>query len=76
MGFPRKQLLPDTPEGRKVLKHLKVAFDRRLLFSIGCSATTGVEDVIQCNKVDIKSYQDPNYLQRCMQQLLYLGVTD
>uniref|UniRef100_A0A336M6U9 E3 ubiquitin-protein ligase n=1 Tax=Culicoides sonorensis TaxID=179676 RepID=A0A336M6U9_CULSO len=76
VGFPRKQLLPDTPEGRKVLKYLKIAFDRRLLFSIGCSATTGVEDVIQCNKVDIKSYQDPNYLQRCMQQLLYLGVTD
>lgn len=80
VGFPRICYLPDCPLGRKVLRFLKIAFDRRLLFSIGRSVTTGREDVIIWNSVDHKTqfnmFPDPTYLQRCMQQLVHLGVTD
>ncbi|XP_037936532.1 protein deltex-like [Teleopsis dalmanni] len=80
VGFPRICYLPDCPLGRKVLRFLKIAFDRRLLFSIGRSVTTGREDVVIWNSVDHKTqfnmFPDPTYLQRCMQQLVHLGVTD
>uniref|UniRef100_A0A6B2E7B7 E3 ubiquitin-protein ligase n=1 Tax=Phlebotomus kandelakii TaxID=1109342 RepID=A0A6B2E7B7_9DIPT len=80
VGFPRTCYLPDCPLGRKVLRFLKIAYDRRLLFSIGRSATTGREDVVLWNSVDHKTqysmYPDPGYLQRCMTQLIHLGVTD
>ncbi|XP_055371164.1 protein deltex [Condylostylus longicornis] len=80
VGFPRICYLPDCPLGRKVLRFLKIAFDRRLLFSIGRSATTGREDVVIWNSVDHKTqfnmFPDPTYLQRCMQQLVHLGVVD
>ncbi|XP_030380902.1 protein deltex [Scaptodrosophila lebanonensis] len=80
VGFPRVCYLPDCPLGRKVLRFLKIAFDRRLLFSIGRSVTTGREDVVIWNSVDHKTqfnmFPDPTYLQRTMQQLVHLGVTD
>ncbi|EDX17260.1 protein deltex [Drosophila simulans] len=80
VGFPRICYLPDCPLGRKVLRFLKIAFDRRLLFSIGRSVTTGREDVVIWNSVDHKTqfnmFPDPTYLQRTMQQLVHLGVTD
>ncbi|XP_055604063.1 protein deltex [Uranotaenia lowii] len=80
VGFPRTCFLPDGLLGRKILRYLKIAFDRRLLFSIGRSATTGREDVVLWNGVEHKTqysmYPDPQYLQRCLQQLVHLGVTD
>lgn len=76
LGFPRKQLLPDNYTGRNILKYLKTAFDRKLLFTIGCSTTTGVEDIILSNNVDLRSYTDPDYLERVMNQLKFLGITD
>ncbi|XP_058815609.1 protein deltex [Topomyia yanbarensis] len=80
VGFPRTCYLPDGLLGRKILRYLKIAFDRRLLFSIGRSATTGREDVVLWNSVEHKTqysmFPDPQYMQRCMQQLVHLGVTD
>uniref|UniRef100_A0A8D8IFK6 E3 ubiquitin-protein ligase n=1 Tax=Culex pipiens TaxID=7175 RepID=A0A8D8IFK6_CULPI len=80
VGFPRTCFLPDGILGRKILRYLKIAFDRRLLFSIGRSATTGREDVVLWNSVEHKTqysmFPDPQYMQRCMQQLVHLGVTD
>ncbi|XP_062537053.1 protein deltex [Armigeres subalbatus] len=80
VGFPRTCFLPDGILGRKILRYLKIAFDRRLLFSIGRSATTGREDVVLWNNVEHKTqysmFPDPQYMQRCMQQLVHLGVTD
>lgn len=64
----------------KVLRFLKIAFDRRLLFTIGRSATTGREDVVIWNSVDHKTqfsmFPDQTFLQRTMTQLIHLGVTD
>jgi deltex len=80
VGFPRICYLPENVAGRKILRFLKVAFDRGLLFSIGRSATTGREDVVVWKSVEHKSqfsmYPDPTYLQRVMEQLIHLGVTD
>jgi deltex len=80
VGFPRLCYLPENPTGRKILRYLKIAFDRGLLFSIGRSATTGREDVVIWKNVEHKtqfsSYPDPTYLQRCMESLIHLGVTD
>lgn len=40
-GTSRAAYLPDTAEGRKILGLLKVCFDRRLIFTVGTSVTTG-----------------------------------
>ena len=42
----RTAYLPNTPEGRKVLMLLKTAFDRRLVFTVGQSATTDRTGII------------------------------
>lgn len=72
--------MPENPTGRKILRFLKIAFDRGLLFSIGRSATTGIEDVVIWKNVEHKTqfsmYPDPTYLQRTLEQLTHLGVTD
>lgn len=80
VGFPRLCYLPENQTGRKILRFLKIAFDRGLLFSIGRSATTGREDVVIWKNVEHKTqfsmYPDPTYPTRCMEQLIHLGVTD
>ncbi|XP_052900984.1 protein deltex [Anopheles moucheti] len=80
VGFPRRCYLPNTLLGTKILYYLDVAFRRGLLFTIGRSVTTGVEDVVMWTSIEHKSqvsmYPDPLYLDRCLQQLVHLGVTD
>ncbi|KAK7471615.1 hypothetical protein BaRGS_00035712, partial [Batillaria attramentaria] len=85
-GYPRKAYLPDTPEGRKVLMLLKVAFDRRLIFTVGQSATTGQTDVVTWNDIHHKTnwsggpqafgYPDDGYLSRVQGELAAKGVTE
>ncbi|XP_077869362.1 uncharacterized protein LOC144360563, partial [Saccoglossus kowalevskii] len=41
-GTTRTAYLPDNFDGRDVLKLLKIAFDRRLTFTVGTSHTTGI----------------------------------
>ncbi|XP_051160479.1 protein deltex [Leptopilina boulardi] len=86
VGFPRVCYLPDNELGRKVLRLLQVAFDRRLIFTIGRSVTTGREDVVTWNKIHHKTelgpsisrygYPDKNYLERTISELAAQGVTD
>ena len=54
-GTHRTAYLPDTKDGRQVLKLLKRAFDAKLLFTIGRSVTTGVENVVTWNDVHHKT---------------------
>ncbi|EEB13307.1 deltex, putative [Pediculus humanus corporis] len=85
VGFPRVCYLPDTDKGRLVLDLLKVAFERRLIFTVGSSATTGKEDVVTWNEIHHKTepgisrtgygYPDPNYLDNCLAELARQGVT-
>ena len=54
-GTSRTAYLPDNKEGRNVLKLLRKAFDQKLTFTIGRSATTGREDCITWNDIHHKT---------------------
>nr|XP_004666335.1 probable E3 ubiquitin-protein ligase DTX2 isoform X2 [Jaculus jaculus] len=85
-GFPRRCYLPDNAQGRKVLELLKVAWKRRLIFTVGTSSTTGETDTVVWNEIHHKTemdrnltghgYPDPNYLQNVMAELAAQGVTE
>ncbi|XP_060603250.1 uncharacterized protein LOC132756248 isoform X2 [Ruditapes philippinarum] len=84
-GICRTGFLPDTKEGREICAMLKVAFERRLVFTIGMSRTTGEEGVITWNDIHHKTdhrpgtqfgYPDDTYLQRVREELAVKGVTE
>ncbi|XP_041655187.1 probable E3 ubiquitin-protein ligase DTX3 [Cheilinus undulatus] len=82
----RMAFLPANEEGEKVLKLLRKAFDRRLIFTIGRSVTTGLSNVITWNDIHHKTnmeggtqrfgYPDPEYLSRVQEELRLKGVTE
>ncbi|XP_023138026.1 probable E3 ubiquitin-protein ligase DTX3 [Amphiprion ocellaris] len=82
----RTAFLPACEEGEKVLKLLRKAFDRRLIFTIGRSVTTGLNNVITWNDIHHKTsmeggpqrfgYPDPDYLSRVQEELRLKGVTE
>ncbi|NXL63095.1 DTX3L ligase, partial [Chordeiles acutipennis] len=47
--------LPDSKEGREILRLLKRAFKQKLIFTVGRSNTTGAEDVITWNDIHHKT---------------------
>ncbi|XP_046877039.1 probable E3 ubiquitin-protein ligase DTX2 isoform X2 [Hypomesus transpacificus] len=85
-GFPRFCFLPDNNKGRKVLELLKVAWTRRLIFTVGTSSTTGERDTVVWNEIHHKTemmsnvsghgYPDPNYLDNVLSELASQGVTE
>lgn len=85
-GFPRFCFLPDNDKGRKVLELLKVAWMRRLIFTVGTSSTTGEADTVVWNGIHHKTemmsnlsghgYPDPNYLDNVLSELASQGVTE
>ncbi|XP_060769308.1 probable E3 ubiquitin-protein ligase DTX2 isoform X2 [Neoarius graeffei] len=85
-GFPRFCFLPDNDKGRKVLELLKVAWTRRLIFTVGTSNTTGEPDTVVWNEIHHKTemmsnvsghgYPDPNYLDNVLAELAAQGVTE
>ncbi|XP_014427903.2 E3 ubiquitin-protein ligase DTX4 isoform X1 [Pelodiscus sinensis] len=85
-GFPRHCYLPDSEKGRKVLKLLLVAWDRRLIFAIGTSSTTGESDTVIWNEIHHKTefgsnltghgYPDTNYLDNVLAELAVQGITE
>lgn len=80
----RTGYLPDNEDGRKVCNLLKMAFDRKLVFTIGRSVTTGQDHVIVWNGVHHKTnlnggsanfgYPDQTYLMRVRQELAAKGI--
>lgn len=84
-GTMRECYLPDTKEGREVLALLKVAFDRKLSFTIGTSVTTGQTNTTVWNGIHHKTntrggptrfgYPDPTYFSRVQEELAVKGVT-
>ncbi|KAG8036164.1 hypothetical protein G9C98_004744 [Cotesia typhae] len=86
IGFPRVCYIPDNELGRRVLALLKIAFERRLIFTVGRSVTTGREDVVTWNEIHHKTelgpstsghgYPDVSYLERVLYELAAQGVTD
>ena len=73
--------LPNNPEGKQILKLLKIAFDRKLTFTVGTSVTTGVENTVVWAGIHHKTdfhgpygYPDATYLTRVRQELNAKGV--
>ncbi|CAH1257562.1 uncharacterized protein [Branchiostoma lanceolatum] len=83
-GDMRTAYLPDSPEGREVLRLLRRAFDSRLVFTIGTSGTTGQPNTVVWNDIQHKTnmqggptnygYPDPTYLQRVRVDLASKGI--
>jgi deltex-like protein len=83
-GTSRRAYLPDTPEGNEVLKLLKLAFDRKLIFTVGTSVTTGRDNCVVWNGIHHKTnthggsssfgYPDPTYFQRVKLELAAKGI--
>ena len=57
-GDTRYAYLPDSPEGREVLALLEKAFDAKLLFTVGRSATTNKDNTIVWSDIQQKSRRD------------------
>ncbi|XP_074489004.1 uncharacterized protein LOC141766236 isoform X1 [Sebastes fasciatus] len=83
-GISRTAYLPDNKEGKEVLRLLKKAFDQKLIFTIGTSRTTGMDNQVTWNDIHHKTspsggaesfgYPDPNYLSRVRDELKAKGV--
>ncbi|XP_065920742.1 uncharacterized protein [Dysidea avara] len=83
-GDSRNAYLPDSLEGREVFELLKKAFDAKMIFTIGTSATTGKANRIVWNDIhhktnmhggsDCYGYPDPTYLQRVKEELRQKGI--
>ena len=54
-GTQRSAYLPDNREGREVLRLLQRAFDKRLIFTVGTSRTSGSEDQVTWNDIHHKT---------------------
>lgn len=84
-GTNRVAYLPDSPEGNRVLGLLRRAFEQRLIFTIGTSMTTGMQNVITWNDIHHKTsifggprcfgFPDPTYLVRVTEELREKGIT-
>ncbi|XP_016315966.1 probable E3 ubiquitin-protein ligase DTX3 isoform X2 [Sinocyclocheilus anshuiensis] len=84
-GTDRVAYLPDSPEGNRVFRMLRRAFEQRLIFTIGTSMTTGMHNVITWNDIHHKTsiwggprcfgYPDPTYLVRVTEELREKGIT-
>ena len=81
-SFPRTAYFPDNEEGKKVIYLMKIAFDRKLIFTIGRSVTSGQDNVITWNGIHHKTsisgssygYPDATYLERVISELRAFGV--
>uniref|UniRef100_A0A6B2LJN9 RING-type E3 ubiquitin transferase n=1 Tax=Arcella intermedia TaxID=1963864 RepID=A0A6B2LJN9_9EUKA len=78
-GTSRTAYLPDNSEGRELLELFKVAWERKLMFRVGTSVTTGAENQVVWNGIHMKTnthggatsfgYPDPTYGQRVKEEL-------
>eukprot|EP01125_Pyxidicula_operculata_P011608 TRINITY_DN3807_c0_g1_i1.p1 TRINITY_DN3807_c0_g1~~TRINITY_DN3807_c0_g1_i1.p1 ORF type:complete len:647 (+),score=180.25 TRINITY_DN3807_c0_g1_i1:15-1955(+) len=84
-GTDRVVYLPDNMEGNEVLKLFEIAWERKLLFRVGTSVTTGVENTVVWNGIHMKTntyggptnfgYPDDSYFDRVKDELKAVGVT-
>lgn len=79
----RQAFLPENPEGMEILDLLKIAWDRRICFTIGTSVTTGVENTVVWNihhktsqrgGVSNFGYPDNTYFERVKLELRAYGI--
>ena len=67
-GTARTVYLPDSPEGQKVARLLRKAFNARLIFTVGTSHTTGTTNAVVWNDIHHKTSMTggPMKLVTCM----------
>lgn len=79
----RAAFLPNNDEGNELFKLLQIAWDRRICFTIGTSATTGQQNVLVWNihhktapngGVESHGFPDETYMQRCKLELKTFGI--
>ncbi|KAI9548722.1 hypothetical protein NQZ68_003256 [Dissostichus eleginoides] len=80
----RTAYLPDNKEGREVRRLLEKAFKQKLIFTVGTSRTSGMDDVVTWNDIHHKTstsggpqsfgYPDPQYLGRVREELKAKGI--
>lgn len=84
-GIRRSGYLPDNGKGQLVAKMLRIAFDRKMVFTIGDSRTTGKQGVVTWNDIHHKTnpnphgqfgYPDETYLDRVIDELSAKGITE
>lgn len=85
-GFSdRTGFIPDTAPYRTILKMLRIAWKRRLMFTIGTSLTTGRCNVVTWSSIHVRSqwhnkygfgWPAPNYYESVKEELKNLGVTE
>ncbi|XP_016087098.1 E3 ubiquitin-protein ligase DTX3L-like, partial [Sinocyclocheilus grahami] len=83
-GTSRHAYLPDNREGNEVLALLQRAFDQKLIFTVGTSTTSGLENAVTWNDIHHKTnthggpqnygYPDPDYLKRVKDELKAKGI--
>lgn len=83
-GTSRDAYLPDTDEGREVLRLLKLAWERRVIFTVGRSITTGKENCVIWNGIHHKTstsggfsqfgFPDETYFARVTAEMNEKGV--
>ncbi|GMH33542.1 hypothetical protein BSKO_01376 [Bryopsis sp. KO-2023] len=83
-GTTRVAYLPDNREGNDVLKLLVEAWRKRLVFTVGRSMTTGMDDSVVWNGIHHKTstnggptnhgYPDPLYLDSVTKELANFGI--
>lgn len=85
IGFPRTAYIPNNEKGKKVLRLLREAWRRRLIFTVGSSVTTGLDNCVTWNEIHHKTewnnsrghgYPDPGYLDNTLKELALHGVTE
>ena len=85
-GITPVQYIFVSPSIQQILRLLKVAWERRLTFTIGTSVTTGASNTLVWNEIHHKTestsnysghgYPDPNYLDNVLMELAAQGVED
>jgi len=85
-AFPRVGYLPNNEKGRMILRLLCIAWQRRLIFTIGTSVTSGQQNTVTWNEIHHKTelssnfsghgYPDDNYLDNVLLELAAQGVTE
>ncbi|CAG0917569.1 unnamed protein product [Notodromas monacha] len=82
-NFPRVAYLPYNHEGKEICNLFRIAFERRLIFTVGTSATTGRKSVVTWTGIHHKTsmypgpfgYPDPAYFDNVKGELAAVGVT-
>ncbi|KTG46692.1 hypothetical protein cypCar_00034828 [Cyprinus carpio] len=80
------RIIYNIPPGIQALRMLLVAWDRRLIFSVGTSNTTGESDTVIWNEIHHKTefgsnltghgYPDSGYIDNVLEELKAQGITE